>query len=785
MGRSFKEVAARVSAMSAAEVTDRLRQETDKRLDVLRYQFTTNNTQLRKSSQLRLSTGKFFFDSQDIPEVLDALRNRLPNQVNAIVAEAEQICAHRFRLLGYEDIQYGPVIDWHLDAVHQKSSPRKPWFKINYFDAQEVGDPKITWELNRHQHLVILAKAFRLTGERRFAEELFAQWYSWQEQNPYPIGINWASSLEVAFRGLSWLWVASLLEGTDVVPANFPSDMAHALSTAGHHIERYLSTYTSPNTHLLGEAVGMFFIGTLCPTLPRARHWQQKGWQIILEEARNQVRPDGFHFEQSTYYHVYALDLFVHARLLAARNGVAIPDWLDDTLLRMMNVLRTLGQAGAAPAFGDDDGGRVFDSNRNRREHFFDPLAIGAVAFGRSDFKQTARTPTEEALWLLGPDAAGRFDSIPDEPTPMRSVALADSGAYVMVNSRGEQLVIDAGPQGTHTAGHGHADALSIHLSADGREILSDPGTFQYSGEGRRQFRSTAAHNTLQVDGFDQADPKTPFSWGPLPTTKVERWITGREFDVFCASHDGYKRLQDPVIHHRWVINFKTGVWLVRDALQGMDEHDIDIAWHLPPGASPDNPGNIAYDPTSGLAIITAPEQPWTATIRDDSWSPVYGPQVPSKTLHHTIRRAMPVEFGTALASADSRAELGLLHVSGIGPARADYNYCTPSAEHRVIFAGHSHPWSADDLASDADLLCCVLRNQQVQALLFCNGTYAEYRGHRVVSTRQPVSWCELVRRGPTFDIHFPGREFLNLDPGSDMPEPAVATRGTSERMGS
>src|SRR5947209_32135 len=271
--RKFTDVIARVSAMSTAEISDRLRQEIAKRMDVALYRSAATDRKGSKSLASSCLSGTFFFDSADIPDIVSALRQRLPGQVQSIVAEAEQICAHRFRLLGFVDVQYGPTIDWHLDAVHQRISPRRPWYKIDYFDADAVGDPKITWELNRHQHLTVLAKAFRLSGNRKFAEEVVAQWYSWREQNRCPIGINWASSLEVAFRSMSWLWAWFLLKDTDTLPPDFASDLADGLSTAGRHIERYLSTYTSPNTHLLGEAVGLFFIGTLCPGLAASARW--------------------------------------------------------------------------------------------------------------------------------------------------------------------------------------------------------------------------------------------------------------------------------------------------------------------------------------------------------------------------------------------------------------------------------------------------------------------------------------------------------------------------------
>src|SRR5207237_4294830 len=138
-----------------------------------------------------------------------------------ILSNAERICAHRFDLLGYEDLDYGPEIDWHLDLVHGRRGPRRPWFQISYLDFEEVGDSKITWELNRHQHLVTLAKAYRLTGDERYAREIHSQWRDWHAANPYPIGINWASTLEVGFRSLSWMWVYYLLEGTGILDSGF------------------------------------------------------------------------------------------------------------------------------------------------------------------------------------------------------------------------------------------------------------------------------------------------------------------------------------------------------------------------------------------------------------------------------------------------------------------------------------------------------------------------------------------------------------------------------------
>src|SRR5437660_9023700 len=103
--------------------------------------------------------------------------------------------------------------------------------------------------------------------------------------------------------------------------------------------------------------------------MPGAARWKESGWKIVLHEAERQVRPDGVYFEQSLHYHVYALDFFLHARLLAAKNGLEIPAEYDAVLGKMLSVVQALSQAGPPEGFGDDDGGRLFNARRNRTEN--------------------------------------------------------------------------------------------------------------------------------------------------------------------------------------------------------------------------------------------------------------------------------------------------------------------------------------------------------------------------------------------------------------------------------
>src|SRR5579862_308504 len=181
-----RRVWSRLTNMSWYELETRARQELFKRLDV-----TLGKIGLLPGRNggcyVSRSAGNFFFSTNEISERVTLLQEYLPQEAEDIITESNEICHHHFRLLGYRDLQYGAEIDWHLDAAHGFRSPLKPWFKINLFDFAVVGDHKVTWELNRHQHLVVLAKAWLLTNDDAYAREIFAQWYSWQRANPYPL----------------------------------------------------------------------------------------------------------------------------------------------------------------------------------------------------------------------------------------------------------------------------------------------------------------------------------------------------------------------------------------------------------------------------------------------------------------------------------------------------------------------------------------------------------------------------------------------------------------------
>ena len=740
--------------MERREVFDRSRQALAKRWDFARFRLNFRFDQVTlRHMQAR---PRFFFQPGDLPDLISLLRRECPEEVEQTIDRANHICRHHFNLLGYTDLDFGREVDWHLDPVHGKRAPQWPWYRIPFLDFHQVGDHKIIWELNRHQHLVTLAKAFRYTGDDRFCFEVLSQTSDWVAKNPYPIGINWASSLEVGFRSLSWLWVMHLLEGSPQLPADFRPRMLRVLAVHGHHIERYLSTYFSANTHLLGEGVALFFLGVLCPELPRARQWQERGWDIVLRQAERQVQKDGLHFEQSTYYHVYALDFFLHTRILAGYNDVPVPTGFDLTLQRMLEALRDISQTGIAPRFGDDDGGRLFNPHRNHPEHMLDPLATGAGLFHRQDFGSMGNGLREEAVWLLGQQAVEQLKQMRPRSRSLGSRSLPEGGLYVMANSDPvpAQLVIDAGPQGYGTAGHSHADALSVQLSLGDRQLLLDPGTCQYVGSDsdRDLFRGTGAHNTLRIDGHNQAQPVAPFRWSALPLVEVEHWLTGKRFDFFVGHHHGYEQRPGTVVHQRSVFSFRPGFYLIRDLVTGGGSHYLEIGWHLGAHLIPSKQEGIfpADDASAGLAILAAKGHGWSRALEAGWWSPVYGCKEPISVLRFATHTTLPTEFATLLiptsseqaASADFvKINQGLQNASG-------YCYHCDHNDHFVFFS-NGQEWHAGQLSSNAKLLYYrVQRGGSERELICVYGTWVNFQKRTLVTCESSGAQCEILSSG-------------------------------------
>src|SRR5215813_5632726 len=550
-GVSLDELRVR-SRQGAARLSDRFRRArapemSDRELSLEFHPVWRDDTGEEAADKVRCrmrARGRCFLPSlEQRGTIVEMMNRRFPAERDAIIKTAEAALRGKFSLLGHAGLSFGDPpyspIDWRLDPVSGKRAPVSHWSKLSPLNPLGGGDPKVVWELNRHAHFVTMGQAYWLTNDNLYAEGFRDQVSAWIDANPVGIGINWSSSLEVAFRSISWLWALSLCADSREVTPDFFARMLKSLIAHGRHIEKYLSYYFSPNTHLTGEALGMFYLGLALPELNRAKGWLDLGLRIMLDQAPKQVLPDGVHFEQSSYYHRYTTDFYLHLFALTRVNDVMIDRGMK-TMLRqklesMLDHLMWITRPdGSSPLIGDDDGGRLIKLAPRAANDFRDTLAIGAAILKRGDWKYVAGKAPAEMLWLIGPEDVARYDRLRAASPHEITREFMSSGYFVMRDGwrRDSSLVlIDCGPHGaTVGAGHAHSDALSIEFASRGVTWLVDPGTFVYAADAkiRNEFRSTAAHNTVMVDDRPQSipsGPSKPFSWRTAANCRLREFI--------------------------------------------------------------------------------------------------------------------------------------------------------------------------------------------------------------------------------------------------------------------
>jgi hypothetical protein len=732
------------------------------------------------SQHFRSRTAPKFFSSLDSATVrntiIGELQSRWPNAKSEIVERAERIIEGRFDLLGFHGLSFGEPVDWHLEPLSSKHTPLTHWSGVDYLDANLAGDKKIVWELNRHQYFSTLGQAYLLTGDERYARTFVAHLESWMDQNPPKLGINWASSLEVAFRSISWLWAFYFFKDSESFPPDVFVRALKFLYLHGRHLETYLSTYFSPNTHLTGEALGLFYLGTLLPEFKDAERWRQTGERILLEQLPIHVRPDGVYFEQSSYYHRYTVDFYIHYVILARANGASALNSVNDRLSSLLNHLMYITRPdGTTPLFGDDDGGRLVMLDRCAANDFRAALSTGASLFDRGDFKFVAGDLAEETLWLLGVEGMQRFDQIAAGEPAKQSVAFESGGYYVMRDgwtTTSNYLLFDCGPHGQANCGHAHADALSFELAANGRTLLVDPGTFTYTGakELRNWFRSSSAHNTVTVDGESSSDSDGPFSWRTIAISRPVSWITKQRFDYVVAEHDGFGRLPEMATHRRSILFLKHNYWVLRDHIASSGPHQLRVWFHFDSGVAPlsskGNEVNVLGENghTTRLQLATfAPAGEW---IREQGWvSSCYGG-----------REEAPVFAFSILASGSEELVTFLLpQTTGAHPrpsvreieAVAGRAFEIKIGEKLDVLLIHDPSEMASlaetgRLASDFELTWVRFGSEQArmpEELVLIGGQMLEFEGREILQSKERISYLSMsthgdqVRRESEYDV--------------------------------
>ncbi len=369
-----------------------------------------------------------------------------------------------------------------------------------------------------------------------------------------------------------------------------PVRASDSLASQAAFLERHLEYHLGGN-HLLENArallaAGLYFDG------PAAARWTTKALELLRRELSHQVLPDGGHFERSPYYHVLMTRLVSDVVDLLDARGNAVPPEIASAAHRMTVFARALRhQDGGLPCFHD------------------------GLAGDRAE-----------------PSAADLPRSFPD------------SGYYILEGPQG-RLIADYGAPGSHpNPGHQHAGIFSLEISAGGRRVIVDSGTETYDpGPRRDRLRSTAAHNTVSVDGRDQFELWGAFRVGRRAWVSAVRERREARFEAISSAHNGYARLA--VEHRRTIVSLAGAGWLIVDDVAGRGSHRLESFLHLGPGITPViDRDRVCLLPLGWILLPFGATQPPEAL--DDVCSPTLGRIEPSRTLRLESSGDLPRRFG-------------------------------------------------------------------------------------------------------------------------------------------
>ena len=602
------------------------------------------------------STPRFFSGFELAREKLSELqRKEFPAETSALLDKARGIVTdHSWPLLGYGELSFGPEIEWLRDPVSGAGWPPDCYADVPLTNAPSA-DVRVLWELNRMGHLITLGRAYAVTGDESFAEEFFVQVEGWRDQNRPGFGPNWNCAMEVALRAMNLLAAFQLLRGARSLTEQRLTMMLTLFEQHGRYIRRHLEfSYVATSNHYLSDVVGLLWLGVCLPELEHADEWRAFGFREMLREMDKQVLPDGAHYESSTGYHRFVLELFLYSFLLCRANSIEIGDEYWQKLRSMTEYLRAYVRPdGQAPLIGDTDSGQVMPIDSHPAADHGYLLGIAAALFDEPAFKISNKSP-EELFWLLGETALETFTGL---ATPAagaaRSAAFSEAGTYIL-RDRDSYLLLNASGTGLSGRGaHAHNDALSLEVAACGTSFISDPGTYVYTADLalRYQFRSTAYHSTVEVDGREQntTEEDTPFYIGNEATPRQLYWESSDHRDLVIAEHYGYKNLPNGQISHRRAVMFgkQEHYWLIEDTLSGLGKHTFRFYFHIAPGlvVLPKAGGLTEIsDNENDARLFIAPLHPKEEPEAEPRWfSRDYGAKIPSVALCWTVKAEAPL----------------------------------------------------------------------------------------------------------------------------------------------
>jgi hypothetical protein len=509
----------------------------------------------------------------------------------AIVTEADRLLAGEWEMLSVvrRDLD---APDWFFDPVTgHRSDPGKYAFGINQRSEQQVGNIKQVWEANRLQHLTLLAVAWYLTGDDGYAQRVDTQLRDWWAANPFLSGVNWTSGIELGIRLINFAWIRRLLSGWPGVADLFEGNDLAVRQIRWHqeYLVAFESRGSSANNHVVAEAAGLLAASCAFPWFTESARWRARSSALLERSLRSNTFPSGINRELASDYHGFVFELGIFAALEAGLAGCPVSEDTWQLLCGMADAMAALVDSRCQPPRqGDSDEGRVVLFDQPSHNRWPALLAFGAALFGRLDWWPAVAGDADAGSILVGALAVAR--PAVTGRSPQRPSRFADAGITILRTGQDDPPELwcrcDGGPHGfLSIAAHAHADALSVEVRYGGVDILADAGTYCYHGEPqwRSYFRSTVAHNTVELAGANQSTDGGPFLWLQQARAREIEVVDDGVAACWTAEQDGYLALRPPASHRRSVRLDRAARGIdITDEISSSG-HDIRLAFHFGP----------------------------------------------------------------------------------------------------------------------------------------------------------------------------------------------------------
>ena len=335
------------------------------------------------------------------------------------------------------------------------------------------------------------------------------------------------------------------------------------------------------NHHTKG-LVALFEIATLFPEFKVSKAWQEQAISGLAWHLTHEINEDGFQFERSVHYHMGDIENYFRVYQLASINKIELPAQFLTQFRKMFFSLVEMAQPNKRlPVLQDDT-----DSPYSENNDISGVMTLGTLLFRDPEFRYFAGNEIHPSVyWLLREEQLSTLDEITPEKPEIGSVALSETGYYVMRGGWNEDdlyLTITAGLS-KEKPDHQHGDMLGVVAYANGTEILPNYQV-RYKHEDYPFFKNSWTKNVALADSISQGRNWKPNEggsgfgkWKFLPKPEVANWFNNEEFDYFCGSHDGFDTVG--VNYYREVIFFKNDFWVIRDNFKSEQKHIYQQIW--------------------------------------------------------------------------------------------------------------------------------------------------------------------------------------------------------------